>query len=75
MGNFQTLIKLRTNMKFSNVVEPITVNKPTDDFCLEISYIFSYSRFYWFCFNSYTLLQNKRGRWFRPPFPRSSENR
>ena len=26
-------------MKFSNVVEPITVNKPTDDICLEISKI------------------------------------
>ena len=27
------------NMKFSHFVEPITVNKPTDEFYLEISYI------------------------------------
>ena len=29
--NFQTLIKLRTNMKFSHFVELITLNKPTDE--------------------------------------------
>ena len=34
-GNFQTLIKLRrTKMKFSNLAELITVNKPTDEFYL-----------------------------------------
>ena len=30
------------NMKFSHFAEPITVNKPTDELYLEISYIFSY---------------------------------
>ena len=38
------------NMKFSHFVELITVNKPTDEFYLEITYIFSCSLFYWFCF-------------------------
>ena len=39
-------------MKFSHLVELITVNKLTDEFYLEISYVFSYSRFYRFCFNN-----------------------
>ena len=34
-------------MKFSHFLELITVNKPRDEFSLEISYIFSYLRFYW----------------------------
>ena len=36
----------RTNMKFSRLVKLFTVNKPTNAFYLEISYIFSYSRYY-----------------------------
>ena len=32
-----------TNMKFSHLVELITVNKPTDEIYLEISHNFSYS--------------------------------
>ena len=32
-------------MRFSYFVELITINKPTDEFYLEISYNFSYSRF------------------------------
>ena len=32
-----------TNMKFSHFVELITVNKPEDEFYLEISHIFSHS--------------------------------
>ena len=32
-------------MKLLYFVELFTVNKPTDEFYLEISYIFSYSRF------------------------------
>ena len=32
-------------MKFSHLVELTTVNKPTDELYLEISYAFSYSRF------------------------------
>ena len=39
-------------IEFSHIAEIITVNKPTDEFYLEISYIFSSSRFYWFCFNN-----------------------
>ena len=48
----------RTNMKFSHFIELITINKPTDEFYLEISYIFSYSRFYWFCFNKVQSLKS-----------------
>ena len=33
-------------MKFSHFAELITVNKSTDEFYLEIRYIFSYSKFY-----------------------------
>ena len=38
-------------MKFSDFVELIAENKPTDDFYLEIRNIFGYSRFCCFCFN------------------------
>ena len=34
-------------MKFSHFVELMKVNKPMDEFYLEVSFIFSYSRFYW----------------------------
>ena len=35
-------------MKFSHIVELITVNKPTNEFYLEISYMFSFFPFRWF---------------------------